>query len=1775
MVLPMEPEYERPAAEAQAPQEQAVTAGTQRPAATIVPGDLPPGEEPPEDDAPVSDEELREAELAAGDTLLALPEAEDDGPHGEELIQPRQLSPEFARRIAAGWKATRAHFKDAKDTLKFEPKTKGGSRRDSGSGSGSGSGAAAGSASRGDSGSGGSSDGGVGDLGELIIGSRDVRGVEEPGEKDYELKEIIGQGAMGVVWLARQASLNRDVAIKMPKEKVSKSGSGRRQFMAEVVVTGQLDHPNIVPIYDLAKDASGQLFYSMKQVQGRPWNEILEEKSQKLHDSLEILMKVCDAIRFAHDRGVIHRDIKPHNVMVGTYGEVSVMDWGIALRLDIDGAGGGVTRISPAGTPAYMAPEMATGNAGEIGPATDVYLLGAVLYEIITGDPPHPPPTDSHNRLELVNDALLIAARNDITPIEGGGELAEIAYRAMATDVENRYQKVDEFQTAIREYLSHAESIKLTKRGEETLIRAKRNGKAKGDQGGRFDDFDRARFAFEESIAIWPGNRVAQARLDETLIAYANYAHEEGAYARGIALLSDSNSKHKSLLRKLRAARRRTESMSMLLKAAVMLIIVGTSIFSLFLYRSWQATDLARVAAVEAEEDAKANEAEAKRQEGLAKQSAAEALRQKENAEKQEAEALKQKENAEKQEAEALKQKDLAEKQEAEALRQKENAEKQEAEALRQAKIAESNAAEAEAASYAFEIGLAAEELQRNAFSRVQNILQTQTQSPAKSPLRNWEWGYLNALVNLENQEYDDRGRLLQGRVETAAISPDRAWVAAGTGSGDVYLWPFGGAEQPVRLRYGEEASAVAFSPDGKTLLAAGRVSDGRYSVKAWSLPARDGAEPDREIVSHEAAILSLDVAGEFPTVLSAAADGVVRLTSLSGANSSGTRGSAKIQATSQENAIWSARFSPDGAWIVTAGEDGAVKVWNTREVTGANGAIVESLRLDEHDGPVYTAEFSPDGRYIVSGGRDRRLLATPFDPSAASRSEFSRRRAVEDRLTSVSNTLSQSSKSILLGEHDAAVRRLDFSGEGNLLFSGGNDHTVRVWDLADGFGEATLAKTLRGHGGWVRAVVAVPGDPNRVLSAGYDRRVKNWNLENYAFPEVLKHASNRQLADSELTASAVSPNGEWVAAAASSGVITMWDMQNADKPKASELAEGHDWQATTGVYFAGGKKLLTAGGDNTALVWDEARGNEIVRMGGWNQPVGAGWRGVAAASSDGRWVATGADGEDLARLWDAETGELVASILTPAARSGGARSQAEGPEATALAFSPDGQQLVIGDQWGTAYVSTPTGGWRAKAFAAHEGKITALHFLSSGDALLSASTDGTVQEWSVDSGEPQSQKTFRHDDRVVAMDLSVDGEMIITAVGSSGASSRAAGDAQPVLLMWDRANADRPTRTLGLADVTGKRATPGEKSPMVRSVALHPSDPVALVSVFDPQTSTYRIGRWSWMKERGAYRPVSNRLLRDVSTALYPPHRSGSILTVGGRGARRQTVGPRTTTVAMSYRPQASINSISFSADNSRMVSASEDGSLKVWTLDGESRQWKPDARLVGQHQKAVNSVKFHPTRSDLFLTASDDGTAKLWTLRDGAWEAGQTLTAPGGEQGAGPVEQAVFVPTTAEVLRIATAGDAGAFLWEGAAAPVRLGAEGAACCIAASPEGKWVVVATGAQATVYNAATGQPLSTPLQGHSADITGLAFTSDGTRLFTTSRDTTVKLWDTQALAAGAAEEKKLEADRELLTLEGHSDEVTSITVADIGKHPFVMTTGLDGQAILWPNRAEK
>ena len=225
------------------------------------------------------------------------------------------------------------------------------------------------------------------------------------------------EGGLGSVSIARDEELNREVALKEIHKRHANDPDSRARFLREAEITGRLEHPSIVPVYGLGQYADGRPFYAMRFIRGDSLKEAIEsyhhlrarkanpdELALELRKLLARFLDVCNAIFYAHSRGVLHRDLKPSNIMLGTYGETLVVDWGLAKALDqpelesaveeellkpASGSGSMPTQMGTAmGTPQYMSPEQAAGRWDLMGPATDVYGLGATLYSILTGRPP-------------------------------------------------------------------------------------------------------------------------------------------------------------------------------------------------------------------------------------------------------------------------------------------------------------------------------------------------------------------------------------------------------------------------------------------------------------------------------------------------------------------------------------------------------------------------------------------------------------------------------------------------------------------------------------------------------------------------------------------------------------------------------------------------------------------------------------------------------------------------------------------------------------------------------------------------------------------------------------------------------------------------------------------------------------------------------------------------------------------------------------------------------------------------------------------------------------------------------------------------------------------------------------------------------------------------------------------------------------------------------------------------------------------------------------------
>ncbi len=319
-----------------------------------------------------------------------------------------------------------------------------------------------------------------------------------PSDEAYQADEEIGRGGMGVIYRASQASLGRKVALKRLRDPDGLAPEARRSFVCEALITGRLEHPNIVPVYDLGQTSDGKLHLAMKLVEGQSWFELLERESDvSMH--LEILLQVCNAVAFAHSRGVLHNDLKPDNVMVGAFGEVLLMDWGVAVEMD-GGATPGTLRsqsslTNPCGTPAYMPPELAEGRGEDLGPWTDVYLLGGILFRILSGHAPH----EGATFLEVIARA----ARGAVPELgaEHPEELRAICRKALDPDTQARYPSVRALQSALRAFLRHKEALALAEQARQSLARCQAGPPGSGQRV--YDGFAEALALFGQARRVW------------------------------------------------------------------------------------------------------------------------------------------------------------------------------------------------------------------------------------------------------------------------------------------------------------------------------------------------------------------------------------------------------------------------------------------------------------------------------------------------------------------------------------------------------------------------------------------------------------------------------------------------------------------------------------------------------------------------------------------------------------------------------------------------------------------------------------------------------------------------------------------------------------------------------------------------------------------------------------------------------------------------------------------------------------------------------------------------------------------------------------------------------------------------------------------------------------------------------------------------------------------------------------------------------------------------
>jgi len=1074
----------------------------------------------------------------------------------------------------------------------------------------------------------------------------------------YEIKQEVAAGGMGTILRVWDGDLRRNLAMKVMHGRgagSSSPGSGAEggevdperlgRFLEEAQITGQLDHPGVVPVHDLGIDSKGRCYFTMRFVRGRELKDVLDlaregKEGWTRTKVLGVILKVCEAMAYSHSKGVVHRDLKPANVMVGRFGETYVMDWGLArvigrrdshdLRLKPqpgDASALSLVRTvrrdeteqnpeSPLvtmdgdviGTPSYMAPEQARGRLEEVGPRSDVYSLGAILYYMHTGQAPYVKPGERvspHTVLARVLDGPPTPVEK-LAPHEPA-ELVAICAKAMARDPEQRYGSMLEVADDIQAFLE---------------------------------------------------NRVVRAYERGSLAEFKKWVVRNKGMAAGVA-------------------------------GMLFLTLAGTVFFV------WQQKlDYAALGKREAETAAAKDEAV--RNLARAQDSEKDAKDNLELAEKRSAEADKQAGIAHSNEERAKRSGYAANILAADySLRLNELSEARAR--LRAADAGmrgwewqhlnlEANAPLAEIGNFTGVEGLAfrpGEEqvlvLTGQGRVIVKDLETLKEVPPDKITVAGDS--LTNTLLHIvTNLSFD--------------VNPDGSRLAIVGDSKAVHVFDLDSGAAPAGVPKtgleGHEAStsAVAYSPNGRYL------ATGDDGGEVLVRDALNGQVLQRFPDAHIAQVTGLAWSPDSERLASSSRDGSIRLWQRES-------GRALASLRGHRGAVRAVAWDVLGVQLFSCGDDGAVNVWQADD-----GRLVRSLI--GHTGPVHALDYDPNKNRLVTGSSDRTVRVWDVATGASHVLRGHEAGVIEVAFDGRGERVLSGDQdgtvylwdadgdlaTTELRQHRARISSVAFSPDGKRLVSAAEDDQLVLWDAL----ACEPLLRLRGHTGFVNSAVFTP-DGRSILSASHDKTAVLWDAETGARQRTYG-AFERWVEVAIMT-----PDGSRVIVATGDKKVRVLD---ALSTKVLNELSGYKYPADALALSPDGKLLVTAGrdllvwdlsgdlqaplftkkGNNTALALSPD-GKRIAtgtlsgllqmcdtRKGEWplEQQDQPGKLTALAFSPDGKRLASASD-DGAIHVRDAQTGETLLVLREPL-----------GP-VLALAFSPDGARLASGLEDGTVRI--------------------------------------------------------------------------------------------------------------------------------------------------------------------------------------------------------------------------------------------------------------------------------------------------------------------------------------------------------------------------------------------------------------------------------------------------------------------------------------------------------
>jgi WD40 repeat protein len=999
---------------------------------------------------------------------------------------------------------------------------------------------------------------------------------------DYEILREIARGGMGVIFLARQVSLNRPVALKMILAGQLADETDVKRFHTEAESAANLDHPGIVPIFEVGQH-DGQHFFSMAFIEGNSLAQRLADGPLPAREAADLIRQVSAAIEYAHSRGVIHRDLKPANILLERSGKPRVTDFGLAKKLEADSGLTGSGQIM--GTPSYMPPEQANGRPADVGPAADVYALGATLYALITGRPPFQAATAMDTMLLVVNDEPVPPRRlNPSIP----RDLETICLTCLRKEPSKRYASAALLSDDLTRFLS-GESINA-----------------------------RPSSRLEKSVK-WARRRPAIAGLSmATLLATAvgiagiawqwhtaNVQREIAEKNAKIAKLNEEKAEESARLatEKAEALRRRDyvsrvnlayqECLDNNVSRAIELLDGCPADL-----RGWEWQYVNRQCHLDLRtfrEPAPAVLAVAFTPDGRRMASGTGSFVGSG--------------------AGDLVVRDLETGNEVFAARNL---------AGGVHAVAFSPDGHELAVGYGQTLAFHDSASGQERFHRTTgpNTIDSLAFSPDGKRIvtgAGGSPGYAKVWDVATGTAIGDPIPGYGGNIASVSVSPDGQQVAVGS-AGRIDIWKLDTHESVRVLKTSDSiVYAVAFSPDGRFIAAGGldRI------VRLWD---RATGVEIRQFVGHEGFVRGLAFSSDGKYLATCAEDKSIRLWSVDS--------DRELRAFhGHSHYVLGVAFSPDSHRIVSGSLDQTIKLWFATPSP--------QFTMRDHTGWVTSVAFSPDGRQVASGAgnynsvnalknwdpvtgeeiRSFPIGVVAIDALTYSKDGRSLATSLWGGFVLIWDVAKGNVRLVLRGGTQGAYEpaNIAFSPDGRLIALGDDDGSVKIWDALSG----RPVQTLKGFTSHANGVAFSP-DGKRLAAGSEDTTIRIWDTPTWKETHLLKGHTLR------VASVAFSPDGRLVASVGGvsvrGGEAKLWDVET------SELI--HDLRGHTdtvsGVAFSpDGRRLATASDDRTIKLWDPSTGNDVFSLRGHTGGVLC-----VAFSPDGERIASGGI-DRTAKVWD------------------------------------------------------------------------------------------------------------------------------------------------------------------------------------------------------------------------------------------------------------------------------------------------------------------------------------------------------------------------------------------------------------------------------------------------------------------------------------------------------------------------------------------------------------